>query len=85
MLACVARSADNGCDSLWRLFGSAPKLSCLLPVATAMAGAGHDEARVFTVNMAVTTLVPDTVVFGSVKQPFVRAGLKDTVHAIMPL
>ena len=55
-----------------------------LPAALAIAAAGHDEATVNTVNVAVTALVPDTVVVGSEKQPFVRAGLLETVHAIVP-
>ena len=56
-----------------------------LPAALAIAAAaGHDEAMVNTVNVAVAALVPDTAVFGSEKQPFVRAGLLETVHAIVP-
>ena len=54
-------------------------------VAAATAGAGHDEAAVKTVNVAVTGLVPDTVVFGSEKQPFVRVGLLETIQAIVPV
>jgi hypothetical protein len=38
-----------------------------------------------TVNVAVTGPVPDTVVFGSEKQPFVRVGLLETVQAIVPV
>jgi len=38
-----------------------------------------------TVNVAVTGLVPDTVAFGSEKQPFVSVGLLETVQAIVPV
>ena len=50
-----------------------------------MAAAGHDVDAVKTVNVAVIALVPDTIVFGSEKQPFVNAGLLVTVHAIVPV
>ena len=38
-----------------------------------------------TVNVTVTGLVPDTVAFGSEKQPFVSVGLLETVQAIVPV
>lgn len=50
-----------------------------------MAAAGHDDDMVKIVNVAVIALVPDTVVFGNEKQPFVKAGLLVTVHAIVPV
>jgi hypothetical protein len=38
-----------------------------------------------TVNAAVTALLAVTLAFGIEKQPFVRAGLLDTVQAIVPV
>lgn len=55
------------------------------PVVLATAAAGHDEAELNTVSVAMTALVPVRVVFGSEKHPFVSAGLLETVHAIVPV
>jgi hypothetical protein len=84
MTISIACSAENGRSTFPELIGPLPKPLCLLP-DPATAGAGHDEATVKTVNVAVTPLLPDTLVFGIAKQPFVRAGLLDTVQAIVPV
>lgn len=84
MLISIACSVENERSPFSASNGPLPKPLCLLPVDPATAGAGHDEATVKTVNVAVTALLPDTLVFGSEKQPFVRAGL-DTVQAIVPV
>jgi hypothetical protein len=85
MLISIACSAENGRSLFPGLIGPLPKPLCLLPVDPATAGAGHDEATVKTVNVALTALLPDTLAFGIEKQPFVRAGLLDTVQAIVPV
>ena len=56
-----------------------------LPLALATVAAGHDEDTVNTVSVAVTPLVPVTVVFGSEKHPFVSGGVLETIHAIVPV
>jgi hypothetical protein len=58
---------------------------CVLPPGLATAGVEHAEAMVFTANVAVTATFPETVEFGSKKQPFVRAGLLETVQATVPV
>ena len=85
MLISIACSAENGRSPFPELIGPLPKPLCLLPLDPATAGAGHDEATVKTVNVAVTALLADTPAFGIEKQPFVRAGLLDTVQAIVPV
>jgi len=86
MLACVAGRADSGCESLLEPFAFLPPL---LPgpllLARAIAGVVQAEATVLTVKVAMTAAVPDTVVFGSVKHPFERVGLLETVHATVPV
>ena len=81
----IACSAESGRSPFPELIGPLPKPLCLLPLDPATAGAGHDEATVKTVNVALTPLLPDTLAFGIEKQPFVRAGLLETVHAIVPV
>lgn len=49
------------------------------------AGVGHAEAIVLTVGLAATAVVPETVVLVMEKQPFVRAGLLETVQATVPV
>jgi hypothetical protein len=56
-----------------------------LLLARAIAGVVQAEATVLTVNVAITAALPDTVVFGSVKHPFERVGLLETVHATVPI
>jgi hypothetical protein len=85
MLIPIACSAENGRSPFPELIGPLPKPLCLLPLDPATAGAAHDEATVKTVNEAVTALLADTPAFGIEKQPFVRAGLLDTVQAIVPV
>ena len=65
-------------------YGPTPTIVSL-PLALAIAAAGHDEDTVNTVSAAVTPLVPVTVVFGSEKHPFVSGGVLETVHAIVPV
>ena len=85
MLISIACSAEHGRSPFPELIGPLPKPLCLLPLDPATAGAGHDEATVKTVNVALTPLLPDTLAFGIEKQPFVRAGLLDTVQATVPV
>ena len=86
MTISIASRADSRCSPFPELIGPLPKPPlCLLPLDPATAAAGHDEATVKTVNVAMTPLLPETLVFGSEKQPFVRAGLLDTVQAIVPV
>jgi hypothetical protein len=85
MLISTARKTESKRSPFPELLGPLPRALCLLPLDPATAGAGHDEATVKTVNVALTPLLPDTLVFGSEKQPFVRAGLLDTVQAIVPV
>lgn len=53
--------------------------------APTSAGVGHAEAIVLTVRPAATAVVPETVVLVMEKQPFVRAGLLETVQATVPV
>lgn len=85
LLISIACSAKNGRSLFLGLIGPLPKPLCLLALNPVTAGAGHDEATVKTVNVAVTALLADTLAFGIEKQPFVRAGLLDTVQAIVPV
>ena len=52
--------------------------------APTSAGAGQAEAIVLTVKVAETAVVPETVVLAMEKQPFVSAGLLETVQATVP-
>ena len=55
------------------------------PAGPVSAPFAHAEELVRIVKVAVTALLPETVVFGMEKQPFVREGLLVTVNLIVPV
>ena len=85
MPAWFAWSAKNGVRSFWLVCGApSGMLRGLTPFPTS-AGVGQAEATVLTVKVVATAVVPETVVLGMEKQPFVRAGLLETVQATVPV
>lgn len=67
------------------MIGIEPR-SLRFPLRVALkAPLAHAEALVCTVKVAVTTLVPETVVLGNEKQPFEREGLLDTENEMVPV